>query len=191
MERVECQDGRVSAVRLAGGERLAAGHVVLAAGPWSEAIEGLPAAARVPVRPVKGQILRLRDPAGPGLLRAGGALRGRLPGAARRWPLCAGRDRRGARLRVGGDGGRRLRAAARRARAACRASPSWRSRSSRWGCAPAPPTTCPRSAPASLRGLVWATGHYRNGILLAPLTAELVVDLVRQGECPAGAARVL
>jgi glycine oxidase len=29
-----------------------------------------------------------------------------------------------------------------------------------------------------VRGLVWATGHYRNGILLAPLTAELVVGVL-------------
>src|ERR1035441_9136386 len=46
---------RASGVRLADGERLAAGNVVLAAGPWSEEIEGLPPGARVPVRPVRGQ----------------------------------------------------------------------------------------------------------------------------------------
>ena len=37
-------------------------------GAWSGEIAGLPAGARCRVRPVKGQILRLRDPAGPGLL---------------------------------------------------------------------------------------------------------------------------
>ncbi len=45
-----------------------ADHVVIAAGPCSGAIAGLPDHARVPVRPVKGQIMRLHDPAGPGLL---------------------------------------------------------------------------------------------------------------------------
>ena len=60
--------GRVTGVVLADGERVSAGQVVLAAGAWSGEIAGLPAHARVPVRPVKGQILRLRDPAGPGLL---------------------------------------------------------------------------------------------------------------------------
>ena len=39
-----------------------AAHVVVAAGAWSGAIDGLP---RIPLRPVKGQILRLRDPVRP------------------------------------------------------------------------------------------------------------------------------
>ena len=41
---------------------------MIAAGAWAGALDGLPAHARVPIRPVKGQIMRLRDPAGPGLL---------------------------------------------------------------------------------------------------------------------------
>ena len=60
---------RAIGVRLHDGERVAAGKVVLAAGPWSERDRGPARRARVPVRPVKGQLLRLRDPAGPGLLR--------------------------------------------------------------------------------------------------------------------------
>jgi len=59
---------RATGVRLAGGERLTAGAVVVAAGAWSGSLAGLPDGARVPVRPVKGQLLRLRDRAGPGLL---------------------------------------------------------------------------------------------------------------------------
>ena len=42
--------------------------LVVAAGAWSGGVGGLPERAKVPVRPVKGQIMRLRDPAGPGLL---------------------------------------------------------------------------------------------------------------------------
>ena len=60
--------GRVQGVELEHGERLEAHRVVVAAGPWSGLDLGLPPSARVPVRPVKGQTLRLRDPAGPGLL---------------------------------------------------------------------------------------------------------------------------
>ena len=60
---------RVTGVQLQDGEIVSAAQVVLAAGPWSGGIEGLPAGSRVPVRPVKGQLLRLRDPAGAGLLR--------------------------------------------------------------------------------------------------------------------------
>ena len=66
--RACCTTGaRVHGVELAGGERLAAGRVVVAAGAWSGAARAA-RDARVPVRPVKGQTLRLRDPAGPGLL---------------------------------------------------------------------------------------------------------------------------
>ena len=60
VERVASRGGRVTGVGLAGGEVVRAGRVVVAAGAWSGAIEGLP---RIPLRPVKGQILRLRDPA--------------------------------------------------------------------------------------------------------------------------------
>ena len=65
----ELSAGReVSGVRLSGGERLSADQVVVAAGAWSGSIDGIPADARVPIHPVKGQILRLHDPAGPGLM---------------------------------------------------------------------------------------------------------------------------
>ena len=53
---------------LTDGSAVAAGQVVIAAGAWSGAIGGVAAEAMVPVRPVKGQIMRLHDPAGPGLL---------------------------------------------------------------------------------------------------------------------------
>ncbi len=52
------------------GARTASGRGV---GAWSGGLAGLPDGAGVPVRPVKGQIMRLRDPAGPGLL--GGVVR--------------------------------------------------------------------------------------------------------------------
>ena len=62
------EDGAAAGVALEGGERVPAVAVVVAAGCWSGGLEGIPREARVPVRPVKGQILRLRDPSGPGLL---------------------------------------------------------------------------------------------------------------------------
>jgi glycine oxidase len=65
--RVEHDGGQVTGVRLEDGELVAAGQVVLAAGAWTTDVE-LPPGASIPVRPVKGQILRLRDPAGAGLL---------------------------------------------------------------------------------------------------------------------------
>ncbi len=50
-------------------ESIYARDVVVAMGAWSGCLAGLPDSAGVPVRPVKGQIMRLRDPAGPGLLQ--------------------------------------------------------------------------------------------------------------------------
>src|SRR5438067_777279 len=62
------ESDRVAGVRLQDESELRAGAVVVAAGARSGQLGGLPEHARVPVRPVKGQLLRLRDPAGPGLL---------------------------------------------------------------------------------------------------------------------------
>jgi glycine oxidase len=49
------------------------------------------------------------------------------------------------------------------------------------GLRPGTPDNAPAIGPGALEGLTWATGHYRNGILLAPLTAELVVGVL-EGE---------
>jgi hypothetical protein len=43
------------------------------------------------------------------------------------------------------------------------------------GYRPSTPDNAPAIGPGALQGLTWATGHHRNGILLAPLTAEMVV----------------
>ena len=42
------------------------------------------------------------------------------------------------------------------------------------GLRPATPDNLPAIGRGALEGLVWATGHFRNGILLTPVTAELV-----------------
>ena len=45
------------------------------------------------------------------------------------------------------------------------------------GLRPATPDNAPLLGPAAeLEGLHWATGHHRNGILLAPVSAQIVVD---------------
>jgi len=56
--------GRARGVALADGGEISAGQVVVAAGSWSGALGGLPAPLRDAVRPVKGQLLRLRHPDG-------------------------------------------------------------------------------------------------------------------------------
>ena len=53
------------------------------------------------------------------------------------------------------------------------------------GLRPATPDNAPVLGPADeLAGLHWATGHHRNGILLAPVTAELLADTI-MGAAPA------
>jgi glycine oxidase len=65
VERLEVAGGRAVGVRLAEGS-CRAETVILAAGAWSGGLAGLPAEARPPVRPLKGQALALRmDPARP------------------------------------------------------------------------------------------------------------------------------
>ena len=53
------------------------------------------------------------------------------------------------------------------------------------GLRPATPDNLPAIGAGTLDGLIWATGHFRNGILLAPLAAEAVADLLS----PVGATR--
>jgi glycine oxidase len=177
VEAVELDDSgeRAIGLRLRGGERVGAGQVVIAAGPWSGQIEGLPLAARVRVRPVKGQILRLRDPAGPGLLTRvvrfeGGYL---VPRADGRYALGATVEEQGFELTPTAGGVYEL------LRDASELVPGigeLRIEELSVGLRPGTPDNVPVIGHGALAGLVWATGHHRNGILLAPLTAELVVE---------------
>ncbi len=168
-------EGAVTGVVLTTGERLSAGQVVLAAGAWSGEIGGLPARARVPVRPVKGQILRLRDPAGPGLLErvvrfAGGYL---VPRGDGRYVLGATVEERGFEERPTVGGVYEL---LRDARELVPGVLELQIEELSVGFRPSTPDNTPVIGPGAVEGLVWATGHHRNGILLAPLTAELVAE---------------
>jgi glycine oxidase len=46
----------------------------------------------------------------------------------------------------------------------------------------------PLLGPSTVSGLVHATGHYRNGVLLTPITADVIADLVTTGTLPTLAA---
>jgi glycine oxidase len=175
--RVEIEGGGVSAVTLASGERLPTRQVVVAAGPWSGSIEGLPSGAGVPVRPVKGQILRLRDPAGPGLLRTvvrfeGGYV---VPRGDGRYVLGATVEERGfaAQPTVGGvyellrDAGELLPGIS-----------ELEIDELSVGFRPGTPDNSPVIGRGAVPGLIWATGHHRSGVLLAPLTAEMVLEVL-------------
>jgi glycine oxidase len=56
------------------------------------------------------------------------------------------------------------------------------------GLRPGSPDNLPSIGAGALPGLVWATGHYRNGILLAPVTAELAAAALAGEAPPAWAA---
>ncbi len=151
-----------------------ASHVIVAAGAWSGGLEGLPAGAGVPVRPVKGQIMRLRDPAGPGLLEGvvrfeGGYL---VPRGDGRYVLGATMEERGFEPGATAGGVYEL---LRDAHELVPGVSELHVDELGVGYRPGTPDNTPLIGPGKLSGLTWATGHHRNGILLAPITAKLVV----------------
>jgi glycine oxidase len=154
------------------GERIDAHHVVLAAGAFTAEL-GLPAGVLIPVRPVKGQILRLRDPAGPGLL--GGVVRFHggylVPRGDGRYALGATVEERGHDLHPTAGGVYEL---LRHARELVPGVEELRIEELNVGLRPGTSDNAPAIGPGALHGLWWATGHHRNGILLAPLTAALI-----------------
>ena len=173
---LELAGERVAGVRLAGGERLAAELVLVAAGAWSGSLQGLPSYARLPVRPVKGQILRLRDPAGPGLLErvvrySGGYV---VPRGDGRYVLGATVEERGFELGATAGGVYEL---LRDAHELLPGIAELEIEELSTGLRPGTPDNLPAIGRGAVEGLLWATGHHRNGILLAPLTAELIAGL--------------
>ncbi len=165
---------RVAGVRMADGSVLAAAQVVVAAGVWSAQLEGLPASARVPVRPVKGQILRLHDPAGPGLLtrviRMGGSYI--TPRGDGRYVIGATSEERGFDTTVtAGAAFELLRDASELVPGVAELVIDELAA----GLRPGTPDNLPFIGGGTMPGLLWATGHRRGGILLAPITAELIV----------------
>ena len=66
----------------------------------------------------------------------------------------------------------------------CPNSPRRSSRRCAPGCGPGSPDNAPIIGPSGLAGLIHATGHYRNGILLAAVTADGVAELITTGGLP-------
>lgn len=172
--RVRIAADRVTGVELADGQRVSAEQVVMAAGVWTPKISGLPEEARVPIHPVKGQILRLHDPSGPGLLTRALRVTGAylLPRGDGRYVLGATMEERGFDTTVTAGGMFEL------LRNAFEVLPSVTELvidELSAGLRPTTPDNAPAIGPGALPGLHWATGHFRHGILLTPVTAEIVL----------------
>lgn len=167
--------GAVRGARLASGGAIAAERVVLAAGAWSGSIAGLPPEVVPPVRPVKGQIMRLRG--APGLL--GRCVRGVVHGSsAYMVPRGDGEIVLGAtQEEMGFD--TRVTAGAlwellRDARELVPGITELEVTGVSAGLRPGTPDNLPLIGRTALDGLLLATGHHRGGVLLAPLTADFL-----------------
>jgi glycine oxidase len=174
---------RVTGVALGDGQRLAAGTVVLAAGCWSGTLGGVAAEALPPVRPVKGQLLYLRGPADEPLCSRN--VRGLevyvVPRGDGRVVVGATVEEQGFDTRVTAGAVHDL------LRAALELLPDVAELElleTVCGLRPGSPDNAPMIGPAGPEGLVVATGHYRNGILLTPVTADAVAELLATGRVP-------
>jgi glycine oxidase len=181
---IRARDNAVSAVMLADGTELTADRVVLANGAWASQIGGAPP---IPVRPVKGQILRL-DPGrlpSPGLtVRAfskGNEVYLVPRSSGREVVVGATVEELGFDGRVTAGGVYEL---LRDARTVVPLTSEYALTESGVGWRPATPDNAPILGPCELDGLVLATGHYRNGVLLTPITAMALTELLTVGELP-------
>lgn len=178
--RVECDSRRVLGVRTSRGF-MAAGAVVNACGAWSSEVPGIPPRCAVPVEPVKGQMLALATPAGL-VTRATWAPGAYLvPREDGRLLVGATVERVGFDERVTADG---VHALLHAALAAAPALANFAVTESWTGFRPATQDGLPFLGAATLDGLFVATGHYRNGILLAPATARLVAGAIAGENLP-------
>ncbi len=175
VDTVESAAGRATGVRCA-GETHSADWVVLAAGCWSGQIRGVP---QLPVTPVRGQALSV---AGRSVRRVITSPRGYVV------PKGDGQTMVGATVEyVGFDASNTLGGLAEISQAGLEISPALGTAEflGAWaGLRPGTPDNVPFIGPfGELPNLIAATGHFRNGILLAPITASLVTAVV-MGERP-------
>jgi glycine oxidase len=171
------QGGQARGVVLDDGTSVPADIVVLAAGAWSRGIGGLPPDRRPPVRPIKGQMLALRmDPSAPLLshvLWAPGVYL--VPRRDGRLIVGATVEEKGFDETITAGGLLTLLEAAWRAIPAVEELPV----DEIWvGHRPGSRDDAPILGPGPLAGLFYATAHHRNGILLAPVTADAMARLI-------------
>lgn len=159
--------------------------VLVAAGAWSAEGALATEASAPPIRPVKGQLLELR------------VRRGYRPPARHivRTPRCylvtrpdgrvvlgATQEEQGFDTAITADGVHRL------LEAAWEVLPDAGELelvAARAGLRPGTPDNAPAVGSGDIEGLLWATGHHRNGVMLAPSTGRAIAELLADGELPA------
>lgn len=187
VKRIEIEDRAATGIHTE-GEYHDADIVILAAGCWSTEIAGIPDNIRPPVRPVKGQMLALQMEDGIELNTVIRTIRARYPTSVylvprvdRRLIVGATTEEMGfdTRLTVGGM--------FELLRGAWEVVPglyelpiieTWT------GLRPGSRDNAPILGTTPIENLIYATGHYRNGILLTPITAYAITHLILTGETP-------
>ncbi|OIJ97132.1 glycine oxidase ThiO [Streptomyces colonosanans] len=182
---------RAAGVRTADGTDLAAGRVVLAAGSLSGRLAGVPDDVLPPVRPVKGQVLRLTVPTryAPFLTRTVRAVvRGSqvylVPRDNGELVVGATSEELGWDTTVTAGGVYALLRDAHELVPGITELPLTETRA---GLRPGSPDNAPLLGPTELEGLLLATGHHRNGVLLTPVTGDILAHTLTTGELPAEA----
>ncbi|WP_037623280.1 glycine oxidase ThiO [Streptomyces aureus] len=182
---------RATGVVTTEGTELGAERVVLAGGSLSGRLEGVPEEAVPPVRPVKGQVLRLTVPRryAPFLNRTVRAVvRGShvylVPRENGELVVGATTEELGFDTTVTAGGVYELLRDAHELVPGITELPLTETRA---GLRPGSPDNAPLLGPSALDGLLLATGHHRNGVLLTPVTGDVMAHVLATGELPAEA----
>ncbi|GAA0649521.1 glycine oxidase ThiO [Streptomyces thermocarboxydovorans] len=187
-ERLVVTGGRAAGAVTADGTELSAGQVVLAAGSLSGRLAGVPEEVLPPVRPVKGQVLRLTMPGGHGpflsrTVRA--VVRGSqvylVPRESGELVIGATSEELGWDTTVTAGGVYELLRDAHELVPGITELPLTETRA---GLRPGSPDNAPLLGPTDLEGLLLATGHYRNGVLLTPVTGDVMAHVLTTGGLP-------
>ncbi|MEU6821152.1 glycine oxidase ThiO [Streptomyces atriruber] len=190
-ERLSVVRDRARGVVLADGTELSADLTVLAAGSLSGRLAGVPDEVLPPVRPVKGQVLRLTVPTAyaPFLSRTVRAVvRGShvylVPRENGELVVGATSEELGWDTTVTAGGVYELLRDAHELVPGITELPLTETRA---GLRPGSPDNAPMLGPTRLAGLHLATGHHRNGVLLTPVTGDVMAHALTTGELPAEA----
>ncbi|MFF5019221.1 glycine oxidase ThiO [Streptomyces sp. NPDC001165] len=187
-ERLDVVRDRATGVTTADGATLSAARVVLAGGSLSGRLAGVPDDVLPPVRPVKGQVLRLTVPRryAPFLSRTVRAMvRGShvylVPRENGELVVGATSEELGWDTTVTAGGVYELLRDAHELVPGITELPLTETLA---GLRPGSPDNAPLLGPSGLDGLLLATGHYRNGVLLTPVTGDVMAELLAGGELP-------